>query len=352
LTRTGDKNLLEVSDYVHTGKLLTTYVPVLFQGTEIPINASFNPILETFRTSCRGPNLQNLPRKGDVRGCFVSRGNTVFVTCDYDTLEMRTLAQTYLDLIGPSPLAEALKQGLDPHLSLAADLLGITEEEAARRYEAGDKEVENARQFGKIGNFGFPGGLSALTFVDYARTSYGKEVSPELAQRLHKTFRTRWKMEPYFRHCSGLTGPDVAERLEFPRSGLVRGRVPYTAVCNSYFQHLAAMGAKDALYHVSKECYLGGSPLAGSRPVVFLHDEILMEVPYGDPVKASAAADRLQQVMIERMSHWVPDIPIKATPGMMKRWTKGVKPVRQDGVLVPSKPVKKGDDKIVWEADL
>jgi hypothetical protein len=55
--------------------------------------------------------------------------------------------------------------------------------------------------------------------------------------------------------------------------------------------------------------------------------------------------------MIERMSKWVPDIPIKASPAMFRRWYKGAKPVRIDKVLVPSRPVDK-NGKVIWEADL
>jgi hypothetical protein len=189
--------------------------------------------------------------------------------------------------------------------------------------------------------------------VDYARTGYGQEITLSQAKELHRTYRARWpEMADYFRFWSSMAGADVAERLVFVRSGLVRGKVPYTALCNSNFQHLAAMGAKEALYYVSKECYLDTkSPLYGARPVLFLHDEAGLEVPYSDPVRASRAADRLREIMIERMSVWVPDVPITATPVMTTRWRKGARPVYIDGLLVPSRPIEK-DGRIIWEADL
>jgi hypothetical protein len=357
LAGTKDPTLALVSEYVHLGKLLTTYVPLLLRGTEVPINASFNPILETYRTSCAKPNLQNPPRKGKVRDCFIPRPGFVFINCDFDTLEMRTLAQVCLVLLGYSAMAQALREGQDLHLALAAELLEITYEEAFKRYEAGDPEVEEARQFAKIPNFGCPGGLSPETLVDYARTAYGKVITLEFAKKLHRMFQTRWhEMPAYFKMMKSFAGADVCMQYVFPISGLVRGQVMYTALCNGNFQHLAAMGAKAALYAVIKECYLGvkpdgtPSPLAGCRVVNFLHDEIMLEA-LDDRLKASQASDRLREVMIEQMSLWVKDVPIKASSTMTRRWFKGAKAVKVNGLLVPSRPVKK-DDRVVWEADL
>jgi hypothetical protein len=354
--------LVAVAELGRIGKLKNTYLPILKAGTEYPINAGYNAIIETFRTSCRQPNMQNPPRKGGFRACFVPRVGWVYVFCDYSTLEMRTLAQVCLDLFGFSALAEALNDGKDPHLMVGADMLDIPYEEAVERLAAGDDEVAANRQAAKPANFGFPGGMGPTAFVEYSWKGYGIRVTPEKAKHLHKTFRKMWpEMKNYFNYCSGLIDRNRrrAQYVEFIRSGLVRGEVKYTAVCNGFFQHLAAMGAKAALYAVTKECYLGEkpdgtpSPLGGCRPVFFLHDEIGMEVPYtGDweGQRASDAAARLSQVMIEVMQKWVPDLRILADEAMMRRWHKGASPVRENGMLIPCKPVKK-DGKTVWVKD-
>jgi len=344
-----------VSELGRLGKLKTTYLPILKSGTAVPINATYNPIIETFRTSCRAPNCQNPPRKGKFRECFVPRVGNVYVFCDYGTLEMRTLAQVCIDLFGFSALGDALRDGKDPHLMVAADMLNIGYDEAKERLAAGDTEVEQHRTAAKPANFGFPGGMGPDAFVEYAWKGYGVRVTREVSAYLHGAFRRMWfEMEKYFDHCAGLLDRfgDEARYITFPQSGLVRGRVRYTAICNGFFQHLAAMGAKAALYQVSRECYMNlGTPLYGCRPVFFLHDEIGMEVPYGDPRRASAAADRLSEVMRTEMAKWVPDVPILAEAAMMRRWYKGSKPLREDGVLIPCRPVKQGG-KTTWEADL
>lgn len=88
----------------------------------------------------------------------------------------------------------------------------------------------------------------------------------------------------------------------------------------------------------------------GCRPVLFLHDEIGIEVSLADPTAASRAADRLSRVMIESMERWIPDVPISCKPIMVRRWYKGAEPVRVGGMLVPSRPQKDGK-KTVWVAD-
>lgn len=337
-----NSGLVAVSDVVRVQKLLKTYVPVLERGTSIPVTPNYNVLVESFRTSCSSPNVQNPPRKGGVRECFWPRENFVYVFCDYSTLELRTLAQTCLDLpeVGFSRMAEALREGRDLHIDMAAAILGgMNYEEALKRYKEGDPILKEARGFAKVLNFGAPGGLGAATFVEYARAS-GINIDEQQAKDLIALYKRNWpEMEKYFNYISNLCSDGEAEYIIHPRTKMVRGRVRYTAAANHGFQTLAGVGSKDAVYQVSRECYLPelSSSLFGCRPVLFLHDEIGMEVPYQDAAAASSAADRLRDVMVERMSFWCPDIPIEAAPVMIRRWLKSADPVRVNGMLVPSR---------------
>lgn len=343
-----DPALVAVANVVRIGKIRSTYAPILRHGTRWPVTPSYNTPIETYRSSCARPNLQNQPRKGGMRDCFVPRVGWWFVFCDYDTLEMRTLAQACLDLpgVGFSDLAVALRLGLDPHVELASVLLDMSSQEAQDRYRDGDPDVENSRQFAKIGNYGLGGGMGPPAFIDYAR-GYGIDVPVPKAYRIHGAYRERWSEMPfYFQHCSELAGEDGGT-VVFPRSGLIRGHVRYTAICNGFFQHPAAMGAKAALRRAARECYLDpSSPLYGCRIWYFGHDEVGMEVP-ADVRRASAAAGRLRDVMVEEMQPWCPDVPIRASEVACRRWLKGAKAVRQGGLLVPSRQEGK-----LWVADL
>jgi DNA polymerase-1 len=350
LLATGDPQLSLLAEAGAVAKLLTTYVPVLELGTRWPICARYNALMETGRTSCSKPNLQNPPRKGGVRECFIPRPGSVLVFVDYDTLELRAFAQVCLDVLGYSDMAEALRRGEDLHLSLAAELMDIPVAEAISRYAAGDKVVKEARQWSKIANFGFPGGLGEESFIAYAE-GFGLKLTPTQAHEIREAWFNRWReARPYFDFISKLT--EQSDQLTQLRSGRVRGGASFCAAANGFFQGLAADGAKEALWRVAYECYVDeASPLFGCRPNLFLHDEIGMEVSYDDQVCASAAADRLAQVMIEAMQKWIPDVPVTAKPVMCRRWFKGAEAVRVNGLLVPSRPVTKAE-KTVWVPDL
>jgi hypothetical protein len=183
------------------------------------------------------------------------------------------------------------------------------------------------------------------------------EISFARAKELRDAFRVVWDMECYFDHCSQVANsrdPDLGINVvEFLGSGFLRGNVPYTAVCNGYFQHLAAMGAKKALFEVAYACYAKPeSPLYGCRPWLFAHDEIGLEIPYDGSdigrIKASRAMKELEKIMVECMAHYCPDVPIGATGAMSFRWLKGADPVFRviDGekTLVPCKLVGEGKD--------
>lgn len=347
--------LWTTSEVTRIEKKLTTYVKVLKRGFEVPINCRYNPIIETYRTSSSGPNIQNFPRSGNIRDCIVPRLGWVFAFCDLDQVELGTLAQVCIDLFGYSKLAEAINEGKDLHLFFASNLLQISYEECVERFEQKDPEIygsNGARQFSKIALYGCSGGMGVDAFIDYAKTAYGMVVERSLAERLHEGYRDHFEMHDYFDHCSSLIGPKGhCKRMVLPRSGLIRGEVRFTAVCNSGFQHLAAMLAKDSLYQATKECYDPRleSPLYGCRPTIFAHDEIIMEIPEEaiGPEATSAAAMRLQEIMIEAARKWCPDIEIGATVAMARRWYKGAEPVFVDDILVPAK--KQGKE---WVPDM
>jgi hypothetical protein len=213
----------------------------------------------------------------------------------------------------------------------------------------------------KIGNYGFAGGMGPDSFVDYAR-GYGVEMTLDEARKIHQAFRRKWReVVDYFNYCSSLCDGSEAKQAVHPRSGMVRGKVRYTALCNFFFQCGAATGATGALWQVVMETLdpTLKSPLYGCRAWYFGHDEIGIEIPYAiiGPERAHAAAMRLQEVMISAMREWVPDVPIGATVCICRRWLKGAKAIKVDGLLVPSRPEeyldeKTGKKKIRWVADI
>lgn len=360
LRATGDAPLIILADAMSGAKLLNTYIPVLEGGIRWPITSRPNALVDTGRTSWAGPNLQNPPRKGGIRECFIPRPGWVFCSVDYDTIELRALAQTCLELFGWSEMAAALRAGKDLHLDLAAEMLGITYDEAVARYKAGDPVVEDARQGAKAANFGFPGGMGVDKFLatqaDLIKKSPTlKALSREDLHAWGRDLRDAWmrkwpEMRDYFSHVSKLTADTAPCRVVHPWSGRVRGGLDYCSAANGYFQGRTADGAKLALWRVCREMYLEeSSPLYQSRMGIFLHDEIFSEMPEN---LAHAAAARKVEIMKTAMAEVIPDVPITAGAVLMRRWYKGAKAREVNGRLVPVRPDKDAEGRGIWVPDL
>ena len=314
-------------------KELADFVPKLRLGQQWPIAARWNDVVATFRTSCAAPNLQQQPRRSGVRETFVPRPGFWLCSVDYDVAELCSLAQVLLDLFEDSAMARSLQQGRKLHLWVAAQLAGCSYEEAVARHKAGDKRIKELRQLAKVANFGIPGGLAKTTLVQFAR-GYGVTLTEEEAQSL----KERWlDTFPEMRRYFSLIGEwSASGRFQYthPRTGFIRGDVGFCDGANTGFQHLTAAGAKDALWAATREAYGDpSSPLWGSYPVVFVHDEIIAEVPIQ---RAHEAAERLAEVMRQEMARYLPDIPVGAQPALMTRWLKDAEPTYgADGRLVP-----------------
>jgi DNA polymerase I-like protein with 3'-5' exonuclease and polymerase domains len=329
----GHPTLLALSQFVKAQNVLSKDVRAMELGIDQPIHSRFSSLMETGRTSSSGPNLQNLRRKRGVRECYVPREGCLFAACDFDKAELHTLAQVCKRVIGRSRLGERLVAGFDPHLDLGAQLLEISYEDAVANKR--DPAVKDARQKAKPANFGFPGGLGIDGFLAYAKGQYGIDFERSMAVKLRETWHATWpEMEDYFAWIRALLGDAGVATITHLYSGRERGLVPYTVACNSFFQGLAADGAKAAMWEVIKGQYADpSSPLYGSRTVNFIHDELLIEVP---EARAEACALELQRVMVEAFNPWVPDYPVTAGVALMYRWCKNAEPIYDaQGHLIP-----------------
>ncbi len=317
----------------------STYVDKLKAGVAAPIHARWQAVgAASDRGMCREPNLMNQPRIVGVRECFEPRAGTVFVDADFDSQEVRTLAQSCVDIVGGSRLASRYREDpeFDPHLELAAQIGRITVEEAKRRKAADDPEVREWRALSKPCSFGFPVGMGASKFVVYAK-NYGVGVTERQAKEMKALYLQTWpEMDNYFRHVSSLVGGGKAT-VKIPRSGFWRAMCGYTDTANTYFQTLAAHASKAALFDVSRACYDDErSPLFGCRPVLFIHDECCLESP---ETRAHEAAVELERLMERAQQRWTPDVPASATACVSRVWSKNAKSVRDgQGRLVPWEP--------------
>lgn len=75
------------------------------------IHPSFMQLVSTGRTSCREPNMQQIPADNIYRNCFISGSDWVFVSGDYSSQELCIIAQGSQDPV----FLESLSKGHDLH---------------------------------------------------------------------------------------------------------------------------------------------------------------------------------------------------------------------------------------------
>lgn len=129
----------------------------------------------TGRTSSNNPNFQQVPRNKDLKSLYTYPGKDyVFVCADFSQAELR-----FASLIaGVKNMKEAYKNGEDLHTNIAAIVNDIDKKDVTKPMRTAAKAV----------NFGFLYGMSAESFVSYAKLSYGVTMSLEDATKFRKHY--------------------------------------------------------------------------------------------------------------------------------------------------------------------
>lgn len=287
------------------------------------IHPTYTSYSTTGRASCRSPNMTGIPVEGGVRECFTSRDGYTLIIADYDSVEMRVFAQVLLDIVGESQLAEMYQQDLnfDPHSYLASRYLNITYTEAKDLKAKNDEQFKTIRSLMKAVNFGFMGGASHETLAIKMQEDTGESFAVEKALKLKDFyFNTFPEIRQYFSKVryqiergGGLTD------IYIPRSYRFIGKRNFTQALNNQVQALASDGALDALYEITRQGFNSWSPLYKSRPLLSIHDELIIEVV---DAHINKAARLIRDIMIFSMEKRTPKV--KASVGVQqgKEWSK------------------------------
>lgn len=320
--------------------------------TNVCIQSSFEPLIDSGRTSCRmgngvsshGAQLQNPPRNGSFRECFIPRPGFVFSSVDYSSMELCTFSYACMVKVGFSRMGEIINKGGDVNTVTGAAFAGLSEADGyARRKGVHGPELQREfnkrhRALGKTFNYGGLGGMGAAKLALSARKQSGIELTlPESKHYLNVWKQTYPEIPEMFKLISRLLGDAETATVVHLKSGRMRGGLFYTQIANSEFQPIASDIAKDALWRITKECYtVRSSPLFGSRVINFLHDESFLEVP---EECAHEAAMRQAEIMVKTAEEWTDGkIKFSAEPALQRRWYKGAEPVYVDGRLVCWEP--------------
>lgn len=330
----GDETLQAYSTYSSSNTILQRAEKFKLGSAGVPLQTSFVTLLNNGRTASRAPsaplvgdNLQNLPRKGKLRNVFVPRLGFLLCSVDYSMAEIHTFAQVEVWKFGKSKLAEALNAQKDVHCMLAATMMRKSYDEVFANRKVG--EYARQRQLAKAGNFGALGGMGPKRFMlqtNMTAESREQRIDLATAQHVLKSWKETWEPEPYFEWCGsmlGEAGAGVTTVKQFV-SGRVRAHIGYSELCNTFFSGLAADAGKAALLPVAFESYcVEDSPAFRSRPVLYVHDEVIAEVP---AVTAHEAAHRIRDIMVEVFNKYTPDVPVRAEPALMDYWDKAGEP--------------------------
>lgn len=337
-----DPLLKDYAERTSVTSMLEQHIPALLRGSgAVRIQPRYDPLVASGRTACKGPDLKNPNpsqygyqihnprRRFGVRECFVAPPGRAIIDVDYNQGELVTVADVCWRLVGFSRLGEALNAGQDVHRRLGAKIIGISYEEADANKKRQD--VADARQLAKAPDFGFPGGMGPYGMMRFASKGYGVKMSMHRAKELRGDFMAEWsEFGPYFDMIGELVrnsdgGADIVQLV----SNRIRGKLRYTVACNTLFQGLLADIAKRALYEVTRECLLDtNSPLYGSRPWGFVHDQILADSPLE---VAHEAAFRMRDIMVAVANEqYLEYVTMTAEPVVSSCWSKYAEPTWLD----------------------
>lgn len=140
------------------------------------IYPSFNITARTGRTTCNNPNLQNIPQDKNVRNLIEARPGWKILECDLSQVELRVASI----FSGDENMQHAYQSGSDLHSKTTKLLFGDTS-------NLSKQEQKRKRTFSKSLNFGYLYGMSAKTFVQYAK-GFGLNITEEYSEELRDNF--------------------------------------------------------------------------------------------------------------------------------------------------------------------
>lgn len=140
------------------------------------IYPSFNITARTGRTTCSSPNIQQIPQDKNVRNLIEARPGWKTVELDLSQVELRVASI----FSGDENMQHAYQSGSDLHSKTTTLLFGDTS-------NLSKQEQKRKRTFSKSLNFGYLYGMSAKTFVQYAK-GFGLNITEEYSEELRDNF--------------------------------------------------------------------------------------------------------------------------------------------------------------------
>ncbi|MFN5183085.1 MAG: DNA polymerase I [Bacteroidota bacterium] len=300
----------KILDYRELVKLKSTYVdafPQLINPTTQRIHTTYNQVVAvTGRLSSDNPNLQNIPirteRGREMRRAFVPRNEEFLIlSADYSQIELRIVASISED----KNLCEAFIEGKDIHLSTAAKVFGVPENEVTKdmRYKA------------KSVNFGILYGQGAFGLSENIKVSRA-----EAKQLIDNYFATYPSLKKYMDnsinfarehgYVKTLLGRRRYLREINSKSSAERSFAERNAI-NAPIQGTAADMIKIAMVNIHREMKNRNMI---SKLLLQVHDELVFDMHLSEETE-------LKKLVEFEMKNALPlNVPIEVGMGTGKNW--------------------------------
>jgi len=294
--------------YREVEKLRSTYADALppLIHADGRIHATFKQIdTTTGRISSEAPNLQNVPvRTADgreMRRAFIAADGCGLLTADYSQIELRVLAHLAED----PGLVDAFERGADVHTATAAKVFHVPE-----------ADVDDAqRRFAKVVNYGLAYGMEAYGLGQRLGIPTG-----EAAEILNAYFdgfpNVKAFMDETIREAKerGYTTTIFGRRRQIGELASDNFRIRQMGermAQNAPVQGSAADIFKLAMIDLDRALDEHDS---GSRMLLTVHDELVLEVPEGERADTEALVRDVMEHVCELR------VPLTVDVGFGPNW--------------------------------
>lgn len=311
----------DLIEYKKLLKLSSTYVNGFaekYVHEDGAIHPKFNlHITVTGRSSSSGPNAQNFPSRGDwakrYKKMIKARPGYKFISADLSQIELRLIAWESRDPV----MLQVYKEDRDIHTITAQAVTGINGD----AWDALTKgEKKNYRTRAKAVNFGFCYGMQWRKFKRFAKTDYKVDLTDDEAEHYYNTYHRLYKNIKKWHHdrmyeaqkygfVTSIHGAVRHVPSVYSEDSFIKSQAERQAI-NSPIQSFGSDLGVLAIARLARQC----DPET-IRPVMFIHDDVILEVKDGYEVEAvNALLYVLNNPPLESIFGVNAPIPIKAEP--------------------------------------
>ncbi len=252
----------------------------------------------TGRISSADPNLQSIPTMAKMRECFIAEDGNLFTDGDYSQIEIRVMAEIVQD----QTLLAIFKNGEDTYRATAAkpEVLNKPIDEITTDERTKIKGIVLGLIFG----------MQVPSLRKYLMSKYNIHIDYHETERLFNGILDSWNSVKQYHHSVQRNQPSSTRTLK----GRIRHFPSYhfNEAVNAPIQGSAADIIKLAIVKLHKRLKAYNAQI-----LLTVHDEILIECPYG---QAKEVLDLQLKTMQEAGEEILTTVPVIAEGGIGHNW--------------------------------